>query len=57
MVNQGANSLLRFVEQIDLDHAGHPPVLAVICANGYSYVRDDGVAVVPIGALCTMSGT
>jgi uncharacterized protein len=52
MVDEGAKSLLRFVEQIDLDRAGQPTVLAVICASGYGYVRDDGVAVVPIGALC-----
>ena len=51
MVEQGAQSLLRFVQQLDLNHAGQPAVLAVICATGYGYVRDDGVAVVPIGAL------
>ena len=27
-------------------------VLGVIVGFGYGYVRDDGVAVIPIGALC-----
>lgn len=52
MIDEGAKSLLRFVEQLDLDRVGRPTVLAVICATGYGYVRDDGVAVIPIGALC-----
>lgn len=30
---------------------GRPATLAVIVAAGYGYVRPDGVAVVPIGAL------
>ncbi|MEX2551325.1 MAG: DUF4143 domain-containing protein [Nitriliruptoraceae bacterium] len=51
MVEQGAQNLRRFVQQIDLDRAGQPAVLAVICGTGYGYVRDDGVAVVPIGTL------
>lgn len=51
LVEEGARSLQRFVTQIDTERSGAPVVLAVICGNGYGYVRDDGVAVIPIGAL------
>jgi predicted AAA+ superfamily ATPase len=51
LIDEGAASLLRFVEQIDTEKSGPPAVLAVITGTGYGYVRDDGVAVVPIGAL------
>jgi predicted AAA+ superfamily ATPase len=51
LIDEGASSLLRFAEQIDAEKSGPPAVLAVIVATGYGYVRDDGVAVVPIGAL------
>ena len=37
--------------RIDTDTAGEPLTLAVITATGYGYVRADGVAVIPIGAL------
>jgi len=30
---------------------GAPAFLAVICGKGYGYLRPDGVAVIPIGAL------
>jgi predicted AAA+ superfamily ATPase len=50
-VDAAAASLLRMVERIDLKRAGKPRALGVIVGFGYGYVRDDGVAVIPIGAL------
>jgi predicted AAA+ superfamily ATPase len=51
LIEDGAASLLRFAAQIDTDRCGPPAVLAVICGTGYGYVRGDGVAVIPVGAL------
>ena len=31
--------------------AGEPLALGVITATGYGYMREDGIAVIPIGAL------
>lgn len=50
-VDEGAASLLRFVEGIDTERSGEPSILAVICGTGFGYMRDDGVGVIPIGAL------
>lgn len=50
-VDEGAANLLRFASQVDTNKVGRPAVLAVIVSTGYGYVRDDGIAVVPIGAL------
>lgn len=50
-VDEGAATLLRFARQVDTSKVGEPAVLAVIVGTGYGYVRDDGIAVVPIGAL------
>lgn len=50
-VDAAAETLLRFADQVDISRVGTPTRLAVIVAGGYGYVRDDGVAVVPIGAL------
>ena len=50
-VDEAASSLLRFVERIDTTRSGEPAVLGVITATGYGYRRDDGVQVIPIGAL------
>jgi len=50
-VDAAAASLLRVVQQIDTDRVGEPRALAVIVGFGYGYMRDDGVAVIPIGAL------
>ncbi len=51
MVEQGAASLLKFVDRVDTDKCGSPSLLAVITGTGYGYLRDDGVAVIPIAAL------
>jgi len=51
MVDQGAASLLKFVDRVDIDKCGLPSLLAVITGTGYGYLRDDGIAVIPITAL------
>jgi hypothetical protein len=50
-VDEAAATLKRFARQIDVAQSGSPATLGVIVATGYAYVRDDGIAVVPIGAL------
>ena len=50
-VDAGAESLLKFVRRVDTDKSGEPGVLAVITSTGYGYVREDGIGVIPIGAL------
>lgn len=50
-IDAAASALLRFADRVDNAHAGEPALLAVIVATGYGYVRDDGIAVIPIGAL------
>jgi predicted AAA+ superfamily ATPase len=50
-VDDAVSSLERFVRQVDTKRCGRPALLGVIVATGFGYVRDDGVHVVPIGAL------
>ena len=50
-INAAASSLLRFASDVDIIRSGAPAVLAVITMSGYGYVRDDGVAVIPIRSL------
>ena len=50
-IDQAAMSLSKFRDVVDLDRRGEPAVLGVITATGYGYVRDDGIAVIPIGTL------
>ncbi len=50
-IEEGASSLIKFARQIDTDRCGPPAALAVIVGTGYGYVRDDGIQVIPIGAL------
>jgi len=51
LIDEGAASLLRFRDAIDIGKCGQPVVLAVISGTGFGYVREDGIAVIPIGAL------
>lgn len=51
LVDEGAAALMRFRESIDTRKSGEPSVLGVIAGTGFGYVRPDGVAVIPIGAL------
>ncbi len=50
-VDQAAANLQRFAGQIDTDRCGSPAALGVIVGTGYSYRREDGIMVIPIGAL------
>jgi predicted AAA+ superfamily ATPase len=50
-IDEAAASLARFAGRIDTAKCGPPALLGVIVATGYGYRRDDGVAVIPIGAL------
>jgi uncharacterized protein len=50
-VDAAATSLKRFAERIDTASCGSPALLGVIVATGYGYRREDGVAVIPVGAL------
>jgi uncharacterized protein len=50
-VDEAAANLLKFRDRIDTSRTGPPAVLGVIVANGYGYVRKDGVQVIPIGCL------
>jgi predicted AAA+ superfamily ATPase len=50
-VEQAAANLARFARRIDSDRCGRPALLGVIVGAGYGYVRKDGIAVIPIGAL------
>jgi hypothetical protein len=51
MADEGAASLLKFSQRVNAAKSGKPRALAVIVGSGYGYVRPDGVAVIPIGAL------
>jgi len=50
-LDAAAEHLLRLKGRIDTEAAGEPLALAVITGTGYGYVREDGVSVIPIGAL------
>lgn len=52
MVDQGAATLRRFADRVDTSRCGEPTALGVIVGTGYGYQRDDGIAVIPFGALC-----
>lgn len=51
LVDEAAANLLTFANRVDTTVCGQPRTLAVIVATGYGYVRPDGVAVIPVGAL------
>lgn len=50
-VDRAAETLLRVAARVDPDKHGKPAALGVITGWGYGYMRPDGVAVIPIGAL------
>jgi predicted AAA+ superfamily ATPase len=50
-VQEGADSLRRFAAKVDTTKMGEPSTLGVITGSGYGYVREDGIHVIPIGAL------
>ena len=49
--DEGAESLLRFADDIDTDRMNPPTFLAVITGRGFAHTRKDGVHVIPIGCL------
>jgi predicted AAA+ superfamily ATPase len=51
LVDEAVGSLQRFAERVDTAKCGAPAALGVIVGTGYGYVRDDGIAVIPAGAL------
>ena len=51
MIEEAAHSLGRFLERVDTTKIGPPALAGVIVGSGYGYVRKDGIAVIPIGAL------
>ena len=50
-VDDGAESLRRFADRVDMKKCGPPRTLAVVTGTGLGYTRPDGIAVIPIGAL------
>lgn len=50
-VEEAAANLHKFVKRIDTDRCGPPAALGVIIGSGYGYRQEDGVHVIPIGAL------
>ena len=50
-VDAGAATLLKFADRIDTGKCGPPALLGIIVGTGYGYMRKDGVAVIPVGAL------
>lgn len=50
-VEEAAANLHKFVKRIDTGRCGPPAALGVIIGSGYGYRREDGVHVIPIGAL------
>jgi uncharacterized protein len=50
-IEQAARTLRKFAGQVDTSRSGSPAFLAVVTASGYGYRREDGIQVVPIGAL------
>lgn len=51
LVDEAADALRRFADRVDTSKRGEPAVLGVIAGSGYGYVRDDGIHVIPVGAL------
>lgn len=50
-VEEAAANLQKFVNRIDTSRCGPPAALGVIIGSGYGFEREDGVHVIPIGAL------
>ncbi|MDE2662597.1 MAG: DUF4143 domain-containing protein [Gemmatimonadota bacterium] len=49
--DEAADNLLRLARKVDPDRMGPPAALGVIVSTGYGYTREDGVSVIPVGAL------
>jgi uncharacterized protein len=51
LADEAAAALRRFADRVDTSKRGEPAMLGVIVGSGYGYTRDDGVHVIPVGAL------
>lgn len=50
-IDAAAKALLKFRDRVNPKGAGPPRILGVIVGSGYGYLRDDGVAVIPVAGL------
>jgi predicted AAA+ superfamily ATPase len=50
-IEEAASSLQKLLERVDTERCGVPSFRAVVVGAGFGYVREDGIAVLPIGAL------
>lgn len=50
-IDEAAATLLKFQNRVDASKSKVPTTLGVIVSSGYGFLRNDGVAVIPIGAL------
>jgi predicted AAA+ superfamily ATPase len=50
-IDEAAANLHKFAKRIDTDTCGPPAVIGVIVGSGYGYRREDGVQIIPLGAL------
>ncbi len=50
-VDAAAKSLKKFHARVDTALRGEPAFLAVVVPEGYAFIRDDGIAVIPISTL------
>ncbi|HEY3672832.1 MAG TPA: DUF4143 domain-containing protein [Acidimicrobiia bacterium] len=50
-IDTAAESLHRFMKQIDTTRVGEPAVLGVVTIAGFGYTRPDGISVIPVAAL------
>lgn len=50
-IEEAAKSLTTFAARVDTTRSGAPAALAILVAEGYGYVREDGVHVIPVAAL------
>jgi hypothetical protein len=51
LVDEAADALRRFADRVDTSKRAKPAMLGVIVGSGYGYARDDGVHVIPVGAV------
>jgi len=52
LINEGAGNLIKLANRLDTSRMGEPSFLMVLTATGnLAYTREDGVMVVPVGAL------
>ena len=50
-IEEAARNLTIFSRRVSSEQMGEPATLGVIVGTGYGYVREDGIRVIPIGAL------